>query len=152
MEWKTKAQKKSLASEGGLNSPLEVLGISCVDCVWKRLDGLIQRIQGPLPALVKIPDGFQTAYPRVSKKNTDPSAGLATIEAIFIAAALLGNWDPTLLSEYYFGRRFIELNLKRFQELGVPVGDYPVLTPRPRNSQQRKISRGKRIASFPGVS
>lgn len=125
----------------------EVKGIASVDCVWRRLDSLLQRIVAPLPVLARIPDGFVTAYPRISSQNTDPEGGLATIEAIFVAAALLGNWDATLLSEYYFGRKFIEMNSKRFLELGVNQAadpdTWPILTPRSRNSRQRRRDRGR---------
>jgi pre-rRNA-processing protein TSR3 len=130
-----------------IQADLKVSGIASIDCVWKRLNTLIHRIEGPLPLLVRIPDGFETAYPRQSKKDTDPAGGLATIEAIFVAAALLGNWDASLFSLYYFGRKFIELNAQRFLELGVhqaaDTHALPKLAPRDRNSQQRRRDRGR---------
>lgn len=124
-----------------------VQGIATIDCVWNRLDVLIRRIAGPLPKLVRIPNGFETAYPRRSAQNTDPEGGLATIEAIFVASALLGNWDVSLFSEYHFGRKFVELNQKLFLECGVlQAGDpdaLPVIPKRVRNSQQRRKDRGR---------
>lgn len=96
-------------------------GIAAIDCVWRRLDVLLSRVIDPSPIFARIPDGFVTAYPRRSAKDTDPSKGLATIEAIFIAAAMLNNVDTSLLSKYYFGDKFLELNRSRFQELGVEV-------------------------------
>lgn len=128
-------------------SSRKVSGVAAIDCVWRRLDGLIRRIEGPVPELVRIPEGFRTAYPRRSVLNTDPAGGLATIEAIFVASALLGKWDVSLLSEYYFGRRFVEMNLNRFLELGVSRASeadaLPVLPSRPRHSLQRRRDRGK---------
>ena len=125
----------------------EVQGIASIDCVWRRLDVLISRVAGKLPTLARIPDGFVTAYPRHSARNTDPTAGLATIEAIFVASAMLGNWDATLFSEYYFGRKFLELNQRRFLELDVhQAADqdaFPELPQRPRHSLQRRRDRGK---------
>jgi pre-rRNA-processing protein TSR3 len=121
----------------------EVQAIATVDCVWHRLDVLLNRITRPLPIFARVPDGFETAYPRRSIKNTDPEAGLATIEAIFVAAALLGNWDASLFSEYYFGRKFIELNTERFLKLGIQPASMPVLNARPRNSMERRRNRGK---------
>jgi len=125
----------------------EVHGIASVDCVWPRLDVLLRRIVEPLPLFARIPDGFETAYPRISKENTDPKNGLATIEAIFIASALLGKWDTTLLARYYFGRKFVQLNKKRFLDLGVHEASnedlLPVLSHRPRNSLQRRLDRGR---------
>ncbi len=124
----------------------EVKGIASIDCVWSRLDGLMRRIQGDLPLFVSIPAGFQTAYPRRSAKKTDPEFGLATIEALFVAVAVLGQWDSSLFEKYYFGREFIEVNKKRFLELGVfQVEDeksLPVLIKKSKNSLQRKRDRG----------
>lgn len=126
--------------------PIE--SIAAVDCVWRRLDPLLARIQGGLPTLARIPDGFVTAYPRKSELDTDPDGGLATIEAIFVAAALLGNWDATLLEEYHFGRSFVELNARRFVELGVSQASdpslYPVLRPKVRDARQRRRDRSQR--------
>lgn len=131
--------KKSF--DGGVN------GIASIDCVWRRLDALLERIAGPLPILGRIPEGFKTVYPRRSAGGSDPVGGLATIEAIFIAGALLGNWDVSLLSEYYFGRKFVEANRDRFLELGVhQAGNpdaVPIMSLRSRNSMQRRHDRGK---------
>jgi len=121
------------------------VGIASIDCVWRRLDTLLNRIEGPVPILGRIPEGFQTAYPRSSRKNTDPTGGLATIEAIFVAAAVFGNWDVSLLSEYYFGREFVLLNTARFLELGIAQAADPLSLPvRPasvRTSAQRRFNR-----------
>lgn len=128
-------------------SLLSLTGLATIDCVWRRLEYLIGRIEGPLPLLARIPDGFVTAYPRKSSLNTDPEGGLATIEAIFVASALLGNWDVSLLSKYYFGRNFVKLNAKRFVDLGIQQASDPDAGPnwlhQSRNSLQRKRDRGK---------
>lgn len=119
-----------------------VSGIATIDCVWKRLPTLLSRLATPLPQLVRIPAGFVTAYPRTNKHGQDPEGGLATIEAIFIAAALLGRWDVTLLSRYYFGRRFVELNAARFRELGVTAAAGPFPEFRlVRDARQRRRDR-----------
>ncbi|OFZ77730.1 MAG: hypothetical protein A3K03_02325 [Bdellovibrionales bacterium RIFOXYD1_FULL_44_7] len=121
--------------------------IAVVDCVWRQLDFLLSRIEAPLPLFARIPEGFRTAYPRRSVGDTDPSAGLATIEAIFVASAILGKWDASLLSDYYFGQKFVEINRNRFLELGVmqagDVNSLPVLKHRVRNSVQRRQDRGR---------
>jgi pre-rRNA-processing protein TSR3 len=125
-------------------------GIAAVDCVWRRLDILLERIEGPLPVFGRIPEGFETAYPRKSAYFEDPPGGLATIEAIFVAAALLGNWDSSLLSRYYFGRKFIEMNRSRFLELGLSEASdeskLPVLIERPRSAMQRKVDRSRSLS------
>jgi pre-rRNA-processing protein TSR3 len=104
-----------------LASP-EVQTLASVDCVWRRLPKLVEKLEwqnNRKPVLGRIPFGFVTAYPRVGLPHQDPEGGLATIEALFIAVAVLGHWDSSLLSRYYFGPRFIELNTDRFVELGI---------------------------------
>lgn len=84
--------------------------LALIDCTWKKVPGVLQRLEQPLPRLVRMPDGFRTAYPRMNKEGLDPSGGLATIEALFIAAAFMGKWDETLLGHYHFKNQFLELN------------------------------------------
>lgn len=93
--------------------------IAAIDCTWKKLARFVKRIDGPLPVLCGIPDGFVTAYPRRNKKDQDPEEGLATIEALFIAAAFLGRWDESLFSRYHFGASFLALNKAVFERYGV---------------------------------
>jgi pre-rRNA-processing protein TSR3 len=88
--------------------------LSLIDSNWKLLPMLLSRVALPLPKLARIPEGFVTAYPRKSKLNTDPDGGLATIEAMFIAAAFLGVWDETLFDKYHFGKDFLTLNAETF--------------------------------------
>ena len=128
---------------------LPVSALASVDCVWRRLPKILPRLRwvSAPAALAKVPDGFVTAYPRRGMPSADPEGGLATIEALFIAAALLGNWDVSLLSRYYFGRAFVERNAKRFLAFGVTqAGDErqwpPQLHPQ-RNSHSRNGNRGR---------
>lgn len=123
----------------------QVQRLGAVDCVWRRLDPILQKISGPLPLLVSIPADFLTAYPRASRKDFDPEGGLATIEALFIAAALLGRWDQSLLREYYFGEKFLRENAVMFQRYGIAAHiEEPVFRPlSPSNSQTRRLARGR---------
>jgi pre-rRNA-processing protein TSR3 len=132
------------------NTVPAVPAIASVDCVWRRLPRLVERIawtNNQPPILARIPEGFQTVYPRVGLPGKDPQGGLATIEAIFIAAAMLGNYDPTLLSHYYFARQFIEQNTRRFLELGIEAVDqphpFPAVPGRARDSLTRRRNRGR---------
>ena len=93
--------------------------LALIDCTWKKVFGAMQRVQRPLPRLVRIPEGFQTAYPRRNAEGKDPDAGLATIEALFIAAAFLGFWDETLLEKYYFGPDFLARNEALWRKFGL---------------------------------
>jgi pre-rRNA-processing protein TSR3 len=84
--------------------------LAVIDCHWKACGKILRSIAAPLPALVRIPDDFQTAYPRKSKLYDDPAGGLATIEAMFIAAAAFGVWDETLLAKYHWKDAFLAAN------------------------------------------
>lgn len=100
----------SKLSRGSLKS------LALIDCTWKKVPGVLQRLPQPLPRLVRMPDGFVTAYARKNKQGEDPDGGLATIEALFIAAAFMGCWDETLLDKYYFKDAFLEANLNLWKK------------------------------------
>lgn len=106
---------------GALGDSASLL-LSAIDCNWMRLGNIVRRIDGPLPPLVRIPDGFETAYPRRNKKDRDPAGGLATIEALFVAAAFLGVWDETLLREYPMGAEFLAVNAEQWRRHGLGPG------------------------------
>lgn len=93
--------------------------LAVIDCHWRRLPSLLRRLSPPLPPLARIPAGFVTAYPRRNIQGLDPDGGLATIEAMFIAAAFVGVWDETLFSAYHFGAEFLTLNREAFARYGV---------------------------------
>ncbi len=77
-----------------------------LDATWRWLPQLRACVTGtPLPR--SIPAGVATAYPRHSKLFTEPEAGLASIEALFLARALLGDRDPTLLDGYHWKQQFL---------------------------------------------
>lgn len=120
--------------------------IGAIDCIWRRLKPIIHKIEKPLPVLVKIPDTFLTAYPRRSKiDGMDPAGGLATIEALFIAAAFMGHWDPTLFAHYHFGAQFLHINREVFLRYGIKdieTTHFVIAKPQ-RNALQRKIARGR---------
>ncbi len=52
----------------------------------------------------------QTAYPRVSKLFDEPSGGLASIEAIYVAYKLIGRDTDGLLSDYNWADEFLRIN------------------------------------------
>ena len=84
------------------------LGLFVIDCSWRRLPRIGRAVvdeppRRSLPPLV-------TAYPRRSSIFADPSTGLATVEALFAASALLGRPDPTLLDGYRFADEFLAAN------------------------------------------
>ncbi len=79
-----------------------------LDGSWRHAVQM-RKALGPVEARA-IPPGWRTAYPRVSKQQTDPAAGLATVEALFAAACILGQRDDALLRFYPFRENFLELN------------------------------------------
>ena len=83
-------------------------GLLLVDCAWRRVGSLLDTVDGTLihrrlPALT-------TAYPRTSKVFKDPDAGLASVEALYAALAILGDARPELLAEYRWRDEFLRLN------------------------------------------
>jgi pre-rRNA-processing protein TSR3 len=77
-----------------------------LDSTWRWLPQLRACVLGaPLPR--SIPAGVATAYPRTSKVFDDPAGGLASIEALFLARALLGDRDPSLLDGYHWKEDFL---------------------------------------------
>lgn len=77
-----------------------------LDATWRWLPVLRSGVTG---AVVErsIPPGLTTAYPRTSKLFDDPAAGLASVEALYAARALLGDDDPSLLEGYHWREAFL---------------------------------------------
>jgi ribosome biogenesis protein Tsr3 len=79
-----------------------------LDCSWRRLPTLRRGVSGGvlprrLPAL-------RTAYPRRSKTFPDPELGLASVEALFAALAILGAPRTELMRGYPWGEAFLAAN------------------------------------------
>ena len=93
----------------------ESVPLLLLDCSWRRVPTLLQDVEGELrlrrlPALV-------TAYPRKSRVFQDPDQGLASVEALYAALALLGQPTPDLLAGYRWREEFLRANP------GLPSGD-----------------------------
>lgn len=78
-----------------------------LDTTWVLLPKLINRLTGT-PIYRSLPEAVRTAYPRVSKMHKDPAAGLASVEALYLARKLLGDDDLSLLDGYYWKDAFLE--------------------------------------------
>lgn len=84
-----------------------------LDSTWARLPKLERRLTvRPGAQLVRrsLPAALETAYPRVSKVHEDPAGGLASIEALYAATALLGSPWAALLRGYRWADTFLEKN------------------------------------------
>jgi pre-rRNA-processing protein TSR3 len=79
-----------------------------VDCAWRHLDELLCCVRGE-PVRRALPE-LRTAYPRRSRLFPDPASGLASIEALYAALALLGRPRPELLAGYHWGSEFLAAN------------------------------------------
>lgn len=77
-----------------------------LDSTWRWLPQLLACVRGE-PIRRSIPGNLRTAYPRASKVFEDPAAGLASIEALYVARRLLGDDDPSLLDGYHWREQFL---------------------------------------------
>ena len=76
-----------------------------LDSTWRWLKQLQACLDGE-PVRRSIPGNVATAYPRTSKVFDDPTGGLASIEALYLARRLLGDDDPSLLEGYHWKDEF----------------------------------------------
>ena len=77
-----------------------------LDSTWRWLPQLVACLDGA-PVRRSIPGEVITAYPRASKVFDDPTAGLASVEALYLARRILGDDDPTLLDGYHWKDEFL---------------------------------------------
>lgn len=79
-----------------------------IDCAWRRVPALLATCDGTLVHR-RLPP-LATAYPRRSRTFVDPDQGLASVEALYAALALLGRPAPELLAGYRFADAFLAAN------------------------------------------
>jgi len=82
-------------------------GLLLLDGTWRlaaRMEPFYQHIEVRSLPLI------QTAYPRKSEVYSDPSEGLATIEALYAALRLLNRDTTGLLDHYHWRTQFIDAN------------------------------------------
>ncbi len=77
-----------------------------LDSTWRWLPQLRACVHGAVVPR-SIPAAVATAYPRTSKVFEDPTGGLASIEALYVARRLLGDRDDTLLDGYHWREPFL---------------------------------------------
>src|SRR5262245_19208944 len=78
----------SLAAEGPpLSEADRDRGLLLLDGSWRWAAAMTRDFEHVPPRSLQ---GYQTAYPRVSKQGTDPDNGLASVEALYIAYHVLG--------------------------------------------------------------
>ncbi len=89
-----------------------------VDASWRDLPRVLRGVEGEMH-LRALPPGLRTAYPRRSRDFPDPVHGLASIEALHAALALLGRRDDRLLEGYRWREDWLRMN----QEILVGAGE-----------------------------
>ena len=82
-----------------------------LDSTWRLLPQLEACLLGE--GICRTLPAIPSAYPRTSKIAEDPTGGLASVEALFLAKVLLDERDDALLANYYWSSGFLE-NLKRY--------------------------------------
>jgi pre-rRNA-processing protein TSR3 len=97
-----------LAAEGPELSQADAdCGILLLDGSWRWADSMTRGFLDVPPRSLR---GYRTAYPRVSKRGTDPDNGLASVEALFLAYYILGRSTEGLLDHYRWAEEFLRLN------------------------------------------
>ena len=97
-----------LAAEGPeLSLADAAAGVLLLDGSWRWADSMTRAFLDVPPRSLH---GWTTAYPRVSKRGTDPDNGLASVEALFLAHHILGRPTDGLLDHYHWAAEFLRLN------------------------------------------
>jgi pre-rRNA-processing protein TSR3 len=84
-------------------------GLFLLDGTWK----LAQVMEKQLPSSIEarsLPPGYTTAYPRRQTECPDPSAGLSSVEALYIAHKILGRPTEGMLAHYRWKDLFLKKN------------------------------------------
>jgi pre-rRNA-processing protein TSR3 len=97
-----------LAAEGPeLSAADAAAGLLLLDGSWRWAEAMTRDFADvPSRSL----HGWRTAYPRASKRGTDPDNGLASVEALYAASHLLGRPTAGLLDHYHWAAEFLRLN------------------------------------------
>jgi pre-rRNA-processing protein TSR3 len=82
-------------------------GLLLLDGSWRWAEAMTRAFEDVPPRSLQ---GYQTAYPRVSKLGTDPEQGLASVEALFLAYHILGRPTEGLLDHYRWKEEFLRRN------------------------------------------
>lgn len=91
-----------------------------VDCAWRRVPTLLRTVDGELERR-RLPD-LVTAYPRVSRFFADPVRGLASVEALYAAARLVGMSTAGLLDAYRWRDDFLATNAELLAGMAPEAG------------------------------
>lgn len=86
-------------------------GLLLIDATWRLSQKMLKQIEKETIFIPRsLPCSFRTAYPRRQDDCPDPTLGLASIEALFIAYHVLGRNCEGLLDHYFWKDSFLQLN------------------------------------------
>ena len=101
----------SLDAEKELSHHDHQAGLLILDSTWRYAETMMRNIAFPNSVRKKrLPPNIQTAYPRRQEDCSDPSKGLASIEAIVSALIIMGRSIDGLLDHYHWKDSFVEKN------------------------------------------
>ncbi len=85
-------------------------GLVILDGTWRYAEVMYEQNKDALKGCVlrTLPSHLRTAYPRRQEDCSDPSRGLASVEAIYIAYYLMMRDTAGLLDFYYWKDEFLE--------------------------------------------
>lgn len=90
-------------------------GIFLLDATWRYAAKMLLYVEREQKVVKRsIPKGFRTAYPRRQEDCPDQEAGLASIEALYIAYLVTGRDVKGLLDAYYWKQAFLDKNKNLF--------------------------------------
>jgi len=110
----------TLDAEEELSAAEAHYGLLILDATWRYATGMEKAL--PRDASLKkrrLPQRLMTAYPRRQSDCSDPNSGLASIEAIVCAYAILGRNLDGLLDYYYWKDSFLEKNYSFLMNLSL---------------------------------
>jgi pre-rRNA-processing protein TSR3 len=97
-----------LAAEGPPLSAADAeCGLLLLDGSWRWAASMTRDFADVPPRSLS---GYHTAYPRASKRGTDPDNGLASVEALYVAYRILGRPTAGLLDQYRWVDEFLRRN------------------------------------------
>jgi pre-rRNA-processing protein TSR3 len=84
-------------------------GLLLIDGTWRLAQIMEKQLPWKLEAR-SLPAGYRTAYPRRQTECPDPTAGLSSLEALYIAHLLLGRSTENFLDRYHWKELFLQIN------------------------------------------
>ncbi|HSX25642.1 MAG TPA: hypothetical protein VLE89_01375 [Chlamydiales bacterium] len=81
-------------------------GLFLIDGTWRLAQIMEKQLPWKLEAR-SLPGGYQTAYPRRQTDCPDPTSGLSSVEALYIAHQILGRSTEGLLDRYHWKELFL---------------------------------------------